>query len=214
MHEGSRAANVLAPYVNRIPSRRSIYFSTLCNISGAVSSLPLGAGVSAASYAATATCFFAKDCHERTLVEDMTPLISPRAVLGLGSVGPGCFNQSLSSYTSFIVFPRGVEPVRMRPSVASQVCRQLRKAIKRQYINTCIPEGYIVACDCCRIDVGRTGRAGSATCQPFREDTVSFSPNRSVVCSLGPKLWIQWLGRVAEARSVDLWRFQLHRLER
>lgn len=75
------------------------------NAHKAVSSLALGAGASAAFYAATAICFFLKDCHEKTLAEAivlLTPHCRSQAASGLD-----LFTRGLGLYTSYIAPPHG-----------------------------------------------------------------------------------------------------------
>lgn len=79
------------------------------------SSLALGAGVSAAFYAATATCFFVKDCHEKTLVEAMVPL-APQC-WSQAEIGPDPSTRALNLYATAATPPNG----------AAQLCRSNTK---------------------------------------------------------------------------------------
>lgn len=134
----------------------NLFLHTSDNVYEAVSSLLLGARASAAFYAATVTCFFLKDCHEKTTVEAMAPL-TPQCWFGEALVRN--LLRGLSLYALFIAqVLLLMEPVCVRViRVTSQTCRKSRKTVKRHRYTCTHSRGYIVACDYCRIDVGRTG---------------------------------------------------------
>lgn len=94
--------------VKRISCRCfNLFLHTFDNVYEAVSSLLLGARASAALYAATSTCFFLKDCHEKTPVEAIAPLTPPPPQCWFGEPLVRNLLRGLSLYASFIAPPDG-----------------------------------------------------------------------------------------------------------
>lgn len=200
---------MLARYVNRISCRCLIYFPTISSsVHEAVSSLALGAGVSAAFYAATTTCFFLKDCHGKILWKPWYHWSPPPQCWSQADFGPDPFIRALNLYASSATPPNEAQLRKSDTNGAHSDLQDIPQDLQTPNIYITFQKVTLWLA----IAAGSTWGGGSATCQSLREDTVS------IVCILVPIWGEPWnslcLTDVFGARLVNLRRFQLHRLER